>query len=322
MSDTPASQRASRRMRRLLLGAGAGVLLLVCSVATYNWIVAGRVDAYEGNAERDPATRIMKGFEPIALNTERKDRAVLLVHGFIGAPQNFGELPRQIADAGWRVEAMNLPGCGTTPHDHEATTLATLEAGVDARLKALQDECETVVLVGHSQGGALSTLAASRLKPDGLVLIAPYFGLANKRWMDQALLRFSRGAAPILRWLPEKGGSINKLENEPSIMRYAWVSSRAGVTALETCEAVYEREAWNGITMPLLHIHSRNDRVTNPVASGAMYTQFATEDKKLHWLKKSNHVYFWDYDADEVAAEVLAFLKRWEPHTENKAAGS
>jgi carboxylesterase len=309
-------------MRRLLLGAGAVVLLLACSLATYNQVVAGRVDAYEANAERDPTTRIMKGFEPIALNTERKDRAVLLVHGFIGAPQNFGNLPRQIADAGWRVEAMNLPGCGTTPHDHEATTLATLEAGVDARLKSLQDECETVVLVGHSQGGALSTLAASRLKPDGLVLIAPYFGLANKRWMDQALLRFSLGAAPILRWLPEKGGaSINSRMNHQSCAMPGFL--RAPVLPrwklARRCTS-----ARPGMGSPCHCYTSTRATIALPIPwpAGAMYTQFATEDKKLHWLKKSNHVYFWDYDADEVAAEVLAFLKRWDPKQETSPASS
>jgi carboxylesterase len=316
MGDAPAPSNRVKWIRRAAWSVGGSLVIFAGSLTVYNMVVSARVEAYEAGAERAPATRIMKGFEPILLNTERKDRAVLLVHGFIGAPQNYGTLPQAIADAGWRVEAMNLPGCGTTPHEHEATTLAALEAGVEARLKALQEECETVVLVGHSQGGALSTLVASRLQPDGLVLVAPYFGLANKRWMDQALLGFARVAAPILRWLPEKGGSINKLENEPSIERYAWVSSRAGVTALESCEAVYEREAWNGITMPLLQIHSRGDRVTNPVASGAMYTQFATDEKKLHWIKKSNHVYFWDYDADEVRDTILAFLQRWDAKPE------
>lgn len=320
MMDTPAPRK--RSATRALLGAGAFLALLVLGLLAYNLVLSSKVSNYEASAECDPGTGIMKGFEPILLNTERKDRAVLMVHGFIGAPQNFGDLPHEIADQGWRVEAMNLPGCGLTPHAHEATSFDTLLSGVEERLSFLQSECETVVLIGHSQGGALSTLAAAKVQPDGLVLVAPYFGLANKRGGDKLIELAARLAAPMIRWLPEKGGSINLVENEHFIQRYAWVSTKACIAALETCAAVHEREAWNSITMPLLQIHSRNDRVTNPVASGAMFTKFPTEDKKLHWLTKSNHVYFWDYDAEEVSREVLEFLKRWDPKPEAVNAAS
>jgi len=320
MSENPVPRK--RAATRALLGAGVFFALFVLALLAYNLTTSSRVSHYEATVERDAQTGIMTGFEPILLNTERKDRAVLLVHGFIGAPQNFGDLPHKIAEQGWRVEAMNLPGCGLTPHDHEATSFDALLAGVEERLRSLQSECETVVLIGHSQGGALSTLAAANLQPDGVVLVAPYFGLANKRGGDKLIEFAARLAAPVIRWLPEKGGSINLLENEQYIQRYAWVSTQACIAALETCAAVHDREAWKSITMPLLQIHSRNDRVTNPVASGAMFIRFPAEDKKLHWLTKSNHVYFWDYDAQEVSQEVLNFLKRWDPKPEAINAAS
>lgn len=288
------------------------VVLLLVALAVGSFFVNHIEARYEASLDRDPETGVIRGFEPILLNTERRDRAVLLVHGFIGAPQNYNRLPYDIAAAGWRVEAMRLPGCGTTPRDQERTSLEALRAGVEERLRLLQEECDTVVLIGHSQGGALSTLAAAALKPDGLVLFAPYYGLTGSRWGDHALRRVTRAISPVLRWVPEKGGSINLVENEDKIRRYGWVAVGAGLIAMESCEAVYTEEAWKEITMPVMVVHSRNDKVTSPKATEAIFPKLASEDKTLHWLEESNHVYFWDYDAERVSALTLDFLKRWE----------
>jgi carboxylesterase len=184
---------------------------------------------------------------------------------------------------------------------------------VEARLKALQAECETVVIVGHSQGGALATLAAAACQPQGLIAVAPFYGLGSTRAVDGVIEAVARVASPVLGWLP--GGNsapVYQLENASKILDYGWVSTTAAVSAIETCNAVHDREAWKQITMPTLVIHSRKDKVTNPAATEAMFPRFASEEKEIHWLEKSNHVYFWDYDAEEVKRLVVEFLKKRE----------
>lgn len=285
-------------------------LLMMLALASF---VMNQFEArYEARLDRDPETGVIRGFEPILLNTERRDRAVLMVHGFIGAPQNYNQLPHDIAAAGWRVEAMLLPGCGTTPRQHERTTLDNLVDGVSSRLLALQQECGVVVLMGHSQGGALATLVAARHQPDGLALFAPYYGLTGSNFGDAALFRLTQTLSPVLRWVPEKGGSINLIDNEDKILRYGWVSLGAAITAMASSRAVYEQEAWKRITMPVMVVHSRNDKVTSPKATEAMIPRFASSEVTTHWLEKSNHVYFWDYDAELVSQVTLEFLRRWD----------
>ncbi|NJL71813.1 MAG: hypothetical protein HC888_09425, partial [Candidatus Competibacteraceae bacterium] len=58
---------------------------------------------------RDATTGIITGAEPRWLGPEDSMRAVLLVHGFIGTPQNYNTLPRCHRGPGWRVHAMLLP---------------------------------------------------------------------------------------------------------------------------------------------------------------------------------------------------------------------
>jgi len=296
------------RLRPLL---AYGVMFLIMAGLLYSLVADARVSAYEASAERDPATGVIRGFEPIALNTDNTDRAVLLIHGFIGAPSNYGALPQRIADAGWRVEGMLLPGYGTTPREMERTTYDDYRNAIDARYAALRKECGTVVIMGHSLGGALATLAAADLKPDGLVLIAPFFGLTPYPAADRAMLWAARAAAPVLRWLPSTGNPpINQLENADHVDRYRWVPSAAGVTAMQVCRKVHETEAWKSINCPLLVVHSHGDKVTNPEIAETVFPGFASAEKDFFWIEKSNHVYFWDYDADAVNARVLEFLGR------------
>lgn len=313
----PSGNPTAKRSRwRPLAAYGIVSLLMLLALASF---VVNQVEArYEARLDRDPETGIIRGFEPIELNSGQRDRAVLMVHGFIGAPQNYNRLPHAIAAAGWRVEVMLLPGCGTTPRQHERTTLDELVDGVSARLLALQRECEVVVLMGHSQGGALATLVAARHQPDGLALFAPYYGLTGSSLGDAALARLTQTLSPVLRWVPEKGGSINLIENEDKILRYGWVSLGAALTAMASSRAVFEQESWKRITMPVMVVHSRNDKVTSPKATEAMIPRFASSEVATHWLEKSNHVYFWDYDAEMVSQVTLEFLRRWDdnPHGE------
>jgi carboxylesterase len=311
------SPEESKPGRGCLRWAGGLLVLLAFVLATYRVAVESGVAGYEKRAKRDPETKVMLGYEPIIFHPERRDRAVLLVHGFIGSPQNYNTLPQAIADAGWRVEAMLLPGCGTTPHDHEAAKFPAIIAGVEDRLKALQAECETVVIVGHSQGGALATLAAASCQPQALIAVAPFYGLGSSRAVDGMIETVARATSPVLRWLPgTRKPPINLAANYDKILDYGWVSTKAAISAMETCNAVYDREVWKQITMPTMVIHSRNDKVTNSAATEALFPRFASTEKEIHWLEKSNHVYFWDYDEDEVNRLVLEFLKKREGKAE------
>jgi 2-succinyl-6-hydroxy-2,4-cyclohexadiene-1-carboxylate synthase len=89
-------------------------------------------------------------------------RRVLLVHGFTGAKEDFGEAVDRLADAGWHAVAPDLRGHGNS--GHPATEDAyDLELFADD-LWALVDAMgwDRFVLLGHSMGGMVAQLAALR----------------------------------------------------------------------------------------------------------------------------------------------------------------
>lgn len=101
------------------------------------------------------------------------ERHLLLVHGFTGAKEDFGEVLDRFAAAGWYTVAPDLRGHGSSsqPASEEAYDLELFADDVWTLVDALG--WERLVLLGHSLGGMIAQVAAAR-HPDrleGLVLM-------------------------------------------------------------------------------------------------------------------------------------------------------
>ena len=114
--------------------------------------------------------------EPFELSGGPDPRGtVVLVHGFPGTPVEMRALGEQLSTAGWRVRGMLLPGFGK-----QLTGLFQQRAGlwseaIAAELRAARGRGGTVILAGFSMGAGLSIPAAVAARPDGLVLVAPFW---------------------------------------------------------------------------------------------------------------------------------------------------
>jgi len=286
------------------------LLLFIGGIMFWNTIADKRVRLYDEQIPRDPDTGIMKGAEPRTLGPENTDKAILFVHGFIGSPNNYCDLPDRVAAKGWHVRVMLLPGHGTTPREFETTTADQLKLAVLDELAPLREKYKTLVLVGHSMGGALSTVAASEVKLEGLILAAPYYRITSPWYLMLPAETLINTFSPLVRWVYRTQDMlpVNRPEAKPEIVSYNWVPSAAGRMAIGLAAQARDPKVLKKITMPTLLLHSRIDTVTDPKASLMVYDQLPTREKRAVWLKTSDHIIFWDYERDQVADEVLAFL--------------
>lgn len=94
---------------------------------------------------------------------------LLLVHGAFRGGWAWRRVRPGVVAAGWDVYAPSLPGCGEQAD--AVDTVTGLDVWVDAleRLVVAED-LEDVVLVGHSQGGLVTTALAAR-QPDRIALL-------------------------------------------------------------------------------------------------------------------------------------------------------
>ena len=310
-SNDGTSKRKSKWRKRLVV-----VVCAVLGVVLVNGGMGIAADKADDGAKRDPETGVLYGAEELWLGPEDSPGAVLFVHGFVGAGNNFCDLPEQVAEAGWRVRVIRLSGHGTRARDLKGVTNDELIEDVVTELRELKEKHDRVVLVGHSMGGTLSTIVAAQEGADGIILGGGYFGVTHRWYYILPPETWIKIGKPIVRWV-YKGQlflQLNRKEVKDQVVSYTWIPSSAGVTLNKLGKQANAPEVLDGVQCPVLMLHSPGDVAAAPEAAERAFNAIASEDKRLVWLEKSNHHVFWDYDQDLLFEEVLAFLG--DPHTD------
>lgn len=304
-NTTPSISPKKRRWGKSLL---AVMLLLLL----YNGCARTLVARHDAAQPRDPETGVLVGAEVRTLGPESAETALLFIHGFVGGSNNFWEVPDQLAAEGYRVQVMLLPGHGTYPRDFAITPKDDFTQAVRDEIHALQEKHPRVILVGHSMGGALSTIAASEESLDGIVLGAPYFGVTYHWYYLLPVETWSTITAPILRWVYKANAFIcvDREDAKSQILSYRWIPAQGTSTLHSIGEHANADATLNKVTCPVLLLHSPGDFAASYQASENAFARLASTDKTFVTLPNSNHHIYWDNDRDQVADEIKRFVKR------------
>jgi pimeloyl-ACP methyl ester carboxylesterase len=111
--------------------------------------------------------------------------AVVLLHGFPTFWWTWRHQVTALADAGYRVLAMDLRGYGGSDHPPEGYDPRTLSADVAGVIRSVGEE--NAVIVGHGWGGLVAWSAAI-LEPETVRAIVPV-SMPHPRLLRRALLR-------------------------------------------------------------------------------------------------------------------------------------
>ncbi|MDR4497078.1 MAG: alpha/beta fold hydrolase [Candidatus Scalindua sp.] len=261
-------------------------------------------------APRNSSTGILPGAEERDLGNFNSTGAVLFVHGFAGGSNNFRDLPDRLAKLGWRVRVMRLPGHGTSPFDLEKQTTNKLIQSVRDELMVLKNHHQKIVVVGHSMGCALSSLAVRDVPVDKLVFGSPYFGITYKEYYILPVEVWVSLLDPIIRWVHKGSGSIqvNRKEAKKEIFSYKWLPLKGLKTLVEVGKRAKHKDVLLSIQSPILFFHSSEDRSASPKAALEAFHMVASQDKTLIWVNRSNHHVFWDFDREKVMKEIEEFV--------------
>ena len=266
---------------------------------------------------------------------------LLLFHGLISSPQEFGLIAHSLKSRGLKFESVRVPGytqeSGTKTTDWRRWRDAA-SAVVDARVSANQP----VVLGGLCMGGVLAAAVAlqRRQRIAGLVLISPTFNYDG--W----------GMSPIrhLRHLAYWTGLdrfFSVAEREPYGVKSPkirkWVIKELEQRALSAVgparlplRALREAERMMAevrlrlaeLDCPLLVIHAREDEITRLDSVRRLVDALPQRDKELVVLDNSYHMVTIDNDRHQVAALLDDFVKRltnrnliWSPALNRSSSG-
>jgi sigma54-dependent transcription regulator len=108
---------------------------------------------------------VLPGAEPWSSNGsgERSRIGILLAHGFTGSPASLRPLAELLAQRGFAIELVRLPGHGTHFRDMMSTRYEDWRGEVSDGLSRLAGRTQRVVALGLSMGGTLVLDGVERL---------------------------------------------------------------------------------------------------------------------------------------------------------------
>lgn len=287
------------------------VITTIALIALYNGCCSTMVNRHDAKVPRNTATGILIGAEPLTLGPENANTAILFIHGFVGGSNNFWEIPNQLAEEGYRVHAMLLPGHGTSPRDFAKAEKQEFHVAINAEIEKLKAKHEKVILVGHSMGGALSTIAASEQHVDGIILGGPYFGVTYNWYYILPVETWSKITEPVLPWVYKSKAfvCVNREDAKDQILSYKWIPAKGTATLHKIGSHANSDETLAKVTCPVLLLHAPGDFAAAYQASQSAFERMASENKKFVDLPNSDHHVFWDNDRDLLAEEIKLFVK-------------
>jgi carboxylesterase len=300
-------------MRKKIFIACLAVLLVICLVflivpPCYDSWALRRLNDYVSTAEREPTGGVLRGGAAVQIDRGRR-RACLLLHGFMGTPADFGELPQALDDAGWDVHAPLLAGHGADPRDLEGVTADDMIRAAEAELAALRERYTQVALVGFSMGGAMTLILSEEHDADGVVAVNPFLKSTYRlryvlppRWWYAVL-------GPLVDYVARPAGlvNVNRPEARAGIVAYEVVPSQSFGMAFEMADRA---AASRPRDVPLLMLLSERDGTASPSAARRLYERMPTAGKELVTFDRSDHLLMLDYDREAATEAVLGFLGR------------
>jgi carboxylesterase len=252
----------------------------------------------------------MHGDGPLELFAEGRAPALVAFHGFGGTAAELMPVLRATAAEGFAVDAAVLPGHGTRSTDLQDQTFETWLAGARSRATAAAAKHGRVVLLGFSMGSLLALQLASERPPwlvglaalGNAVTVRPHTSVPLGLWdrsgrlMPDLYLRKPFAADLVDPALMDK---VVTYDRHP--LRAALEVYRAG----ERVRAVVGR-----VDCPTLVLHGRRDHVCHWKNAPWLAGHVGSRDVSVRIFEQSAHVLACDREREEVAAEVVRFMKR------------
>ena len=207
--------------------------------------------------------------------------AVVMIHAWGLSCRAWDSNTRALAQAGFRVVAIDARGCGQSDKDFDTMTLEAVADDVVALVEELK--LTNVVLNGWSFGGAVAVIAATKLASHcrGLILTAaatPIYthkaGLelgSTQVDFEQIVAALAVDRPTVLQNLAQ--GCVSEHSN-PELVSWLWGlfmdSSPSATSLLAELGEVDQREALGQLNCPILSCVGSHDVLVDPAICRAV----------------------------------------------------
>lgn len=211
----------------------------------------------------------------------------LVIHGFTGTPKEMRWLGEFLNREGYTVCGIRLAGHATRLEDMVRSRYTDWLLSVEDGYHFLRACTEQVFLLGLSMGGVLALTSAARLVVSGVVAMSTPYRMPTDTWLPLPVVRFLSHFRPYL-FKEDDDSSWFDQESRRQHVAYPANPVRSGVE-LKLLLAEMQA-ALPQVTVPVLLVHSRDDRTVPPEAMPELYARLGTAHKEMLWLEGAGHV--------------------------------
>jgi esterase/lipase/1-acyl-sn-glycerol-3-phosphate acyltransferase len=237
------------------------------------------------------------------------DKGVILIHGYMAAPEEIKVLADEMYKKGYAVYGVRLRGHGTSPEDLAGRSWQEWYDSVNRAYVVMKNSVRQFAIAGFSTGAGLALLQASYKgkKLKGVISISAPLKLQSiSSRLSSAVVLWNR----FLDKIHVEAGRMEFVKNEPENPEINYLRNPIhGVRELEKLMIQVEGRL-KYINIPALIIQGSHDPVVNPKSADEILSRIEFRDKKLVMISSNRHGIVRGEEAAEVAAEIDEFLKR------------
>jgi carboxylesterase len=200
-----------------------------------------------------------------------------------------------------------LPGYGTTPEDLSRTTISEWEEILDIELKNLRKICNKIFVGGHSLGGILTLILASRHDLDGIFTINAAIGINLLALGLKGLAIFLIPLVRLFKKYIDFDSETLKKETNGKWIGY----DKIPLNLLPKVKKLMKetKNSLHKIECPAILFQGRKDSMINPSSMDYAFDKINSRKKRKVWLENSDHPILDIPDHDLIVNKLTEFIK-------------
>ncbi len=246
---------------------------------------------------------------PIFLKQETEAPGILLIHGYMAAPEEMKAFAYYLFNNGFTVYVPRLKGHGTSPDDLAGTKYEQWIESVEEAFVVLRHSCEKTIVGGFSTGAGLALDLCTRVDDITAVFaVAPPMRLQDLgSYFVSAVDSWNTMIKKIHLNVMAKEFIDNNPEN-PQINYFR--NPIAGIHQLEKLMDSLEPKL-ETIQKPALVVQSRKDPVVNPKGTLKLFEGLGSKTKEYYIFDYTRHGILTGDGVLRIYKAIENFIRQW-----------
>ncbi len=246
---------------------------------------------------------------PIFLKNENEAAGILLIHGYMAAPEEMKAFAYDLYNNGFTVYVPRLKGHGTAPEDLAGTKYEQWIESVEEAFVVLRHSCKKIIVGGFSTGAGLALDLCTRV--DGIAAVFAVAPPMKLKDLGSYFVSTLDSWNIMIKKMHLKAMAKEFIENIPENPHINYSRNPiAGIHQLEKLMDSLEPKL-ETIHQPALVVQSRKDPVVNPKGTLKLFEGLGSETKEYYVFDYNRHGILIGEGITRIYKAIENFIRQW-----------